>query len=305
MVKLNRGRELYLDHNKIKGDKNMIIVDCKKVNITKFPNNEVLIKGDQFWKKSGQTSYIRFKFENNEDLINLMFIKKHLDEMGVKSILTILYMPYSRMDRTEGQTVFTLKYICKFINDLNFDKVEVHEPHSDVTLALLDRATAVNMTQILTTEAIRMLDFNEENDDYLFYPDSGAEKRYGKQIKWDKILTGSKERDFKTGWIKKLDVVGEVPKNPFRAIIVDDLCSKGGTFMMSAKKLRDLGATEVYLVVTHCENSIYDGDILKTDLIDKVFTTTSILDNIDNDKIKMIINSAWSSDYEEVYEFSK
>lgn len=283
----------------------MVIVDNKKVKFAKFPNNEVLIQSEQFWKKRGETSYIRLKFETNEDLINLMFVKKHLDEKGVKSELSILYMPYSRMDRTEGQTVFTLKYICKFINDLNFEKVEVYEPHSDVTLALLDRARGVNMTKILTVEAMKMLDFNQNNNDYLFYPDSGAEKRYSKQIKYKNILTGIKERDFSTGFIKKLDIVGEIPKEPFRVIIVDDLCSKGGTFMMSAKKLKELGATEVYLVVTHCEESIYEGDILKTNLIDRVYTTTSILNNTDNDKIVVVSNLAWHTDNEEVYEFSK
>lgn len=283
----------------------MVIIDNKKVDITNFPNNEVLIKSEQFWKKSGETSYIRLKFEGNEDLVTLMFVKKHLDEKGVKANLSILYMPYSRMDRTEGQTVFTLKYICKFINDLNFEKVEVYEPHSDVTMALLDRAEQIDMTKILTDCAMQFLDFKEENNDYLFYPDSGAEKRYSKQIKYAKVLTGSKERDFSTGRINKLDVVGEMPKESFRAIIVDDLCSYGGTFIMSAKKLKELGATEVYLVVTHCENSIHKGDILTTDLIDHVYTTTSILEDFSNEKITIVSNLAWYTEGEEMYEFSK
>lgn len=283
----------------------MIIVDNKKVKFTKFPNNEVLIKADQFWKKRDQTSYIRLKFETNEDLINLMFLKKHFDDKGVKCELTILYMPYSRMDRTEGQTVFTLKYICDFINDLNFKKVQVHEPHSDVTLALLDRAEGIDMTKILVGEVMKILDFDKNNEDYLFYPDAGAEKRYSKQIEYKNILTGIKERDFSTGFIKKLDVVGEMPKKPFRVIIVDDLCSKGGTFMMSAKKLKELGAKEIYLVVTHCEESIYKGDILKTNLIDRVYTTTSILNDTEDERIKIISNLAWNTDNEETYEFSK
>ncbi len=38
-----------------------------------------------------------------------------------------------------------------------------------------------------------------------------------------------------------------------------------------------MGADEIYLVVTHCEDTIFDGDILKSDLITKVFTTNSIL----------------------------
>lgn len=284
----------------------MIIIDNIKVEITTFPNGESLIKSEKFWKKSGETSYIRLKFETNEDLMNLMFIKKHLDEKGVKTKLSILYMPYSRMDRTEGHTVFTLKYICNFINCLNFNEVEVYEPHSDVTLALLDRAKGINMTAIITKEAMKFLDFNEENEDYLFYPDAGAEKRYSKQISYKNVLIGMKERDFKTGNINKLEVVGNVPNKPFRVLIVDDLCSKGGTFIMSAKRLKELGASEVSLAVTHCENSIYNGDVLTTDLIQRVFTTTSILNNdLEHKKITIISNLGWYLKGEEEYEFSK
>ena len=51
------------------------------------------------------------------------------------------------------------------------------------------------------------IDLSEE-DLYIVYPDAGAAKRYGKQIEYEKILTASKERDFKTGYIKKLDIIG-------------------------------------------------------------------------------------------------
>ena len=47
--------------------------------------------------------------------------------------------------------------------------------------------------------------------------------------------------------------------------------------MLTAKKLKEMGAKDIYLVVTHCEDTIFEGDILKTDLIKNVFTTDSIL----------------------------
>ena len=36
-----------------------------------------------------------------------------------------------------------------------------------------------------------------------------------------------------------------------RVLIVDDLCSRGGTFYHSAKKLKELGAKEIYLYISH------------------------------------------------------
>jgi ribose-phosphate pyrophosphokinase len=48
--------------------------------------------------------------------------------------------------------------------------------------------------------------------------------------------------------------------------------------MAAATELRKIGATEIYLVVAHAEKSILEGQIFKTDLIQKVFATDSIVD---------------------------
>ena len=49
-----------------------------------------------------------------------------------------------------------------------------------------------------------------------------------------------------------------------RVLIVDDLCSAGGTFYYTAQKLREAGAIKVDLVVTHMENNVLNGKILQT-----------------------------------------
>ena len=263
----------------------MIRINGKEVEVVKFPNGESLIKNTGVLKDIKQLEKaveMTVKFKSDEDLLHMMFIKKHLDEMNLDTILKIPYMPYSRMDRTEGENIFTLKYICSLINGLNFKKVIVYEPHSDVSVALIDRCEVVNSTLELLKAATKKLNLNAE--DYVFFPDQGAEKRYSKKIKGFKILTGIKERDFSTGDIKKLDIIGEKPGKDFRVVILDDLCSRGGTFILSANKLKELGAKEIYLVVTHCEDTIFDGSILDTDLIDKVYTTNSILSK-QHDKI--------------------
>ena len=61
-----------------------------------------------------------------------------------------------------------------------------------------------------------------------------------------------------------------------KILIVDDISSRGGTFYHSAKKLKELGAKEIYLYVSHCENTILEGEVLSSGLIDRVFTTNSI-----------------------------
>jgi ribose-phosphate pyrophosphokinase len=262
----------------------MIYLNNIKVDITRFPNGESLISSENLIS-SNEINTIKLKFENNEDITHLVFLKGHLDDLNVKCKLVIGYMPYSRMDRTEGMTVFTLKHLCRLINHLKFEDVSIYEPHSDVCVALLDRVKVINMSQSLAKIALEKI--NKDNEAiYLVYPDAGAAKRYGKQIKYDTVLTANKERDFKNGRIMKLEVNGTIESNSFKAVIVDDLCSKGGTFILTAEKLKEMGANEIYLVVTHCEDTIFEGDILNSNLITKVFTTNSILSKV-HEKIEV------------------
>jgi ribose-phosphate pyrophosphokinase len=88
---------------------------------------------------------------------------------------------------------------------------------------------------------------------------------------------GIKKRDWTTGKIEGLDVAGSVDKiKDSNILIIDDICSRGGTFYHSAKKLKELGAKKIYLYITHCENTILEGELLTSGLIERVYTTNSI-----------------------------
>lgn len=256
----------------------MIKVNGYKVEVTTFPNNESLIKSNfKNWKQAIVS--VEFKFESDADLVHLMMIKHELDSVNTEAILRMPYVPYSRMDRTGGENVFTLKAVANMINSMNFKEVHILEPHSDVCVALLDRVIPYEYTITeLLPYALKKTNLNIEENDFIVFPDGGAEKRYAKKVKGANVLTAIKHRDFTTGDITSLEVVGEA-KEGFNAIIVDDLCSKGGTFMLTANKLKEMGANKIYLAITHCENNILNGDVLKKDSpIEKVFTTNSIFD---------------------------
>ncbi|WP_459198552.1 ribose-phosphate pyrophosphokinase [Bacillus subtilis] len=247
----------------------MILLNGKVVNFKTFPNGELLLKKEEVI--SNTKYHISFKYENDGDLIKLLILKKFLKQ---EADLTIYYMPYSRMDRSEDGSPFTLKYIAEFINGLGFNSVEIIEPHSDVTPALINNSHSKFINFNLIHRVIEETGFDSEHD-YLFFPDAGAAKRYSK-MKFPHLV-GHKQRNFHTGEIKSLKLVGDIPKKTFKAIIVDDLSSFGGTFIKSAEKLREAGASKVYLLIAHAENSIFEGELFKSKLIDKVFTTDSLL----------------------------
>lgn len=262
----------------------MIKLNGAILDFKTFPNGETRVDGGQILHalRDSGWNHIGFKYENDSDLIKLMFLKRFLDNTearNTKIILDIAYMPYSRMDRVEGESVFTLKYVSEFINSLKFDEVDIFEPHSDVTCALVDKSIAHYPTIELLRQVVHKVGFNKDVD-YLFFPDAGAQKRYSK-VEGYKQIVGYKDRDFATGRIKSLDVVGlKGDLSESKVVIIDDLCSYGGTFDLSATKLKELGAQEIYLIVAHCEKVVRQGKLLHPDHpITKIFTTNSIIDD--------------------------
>ena len=265
----------------------MIALNGQEVKMKTFPNGESHVDGEQLTQlyKVSEVNIIDFKYHNDGDLIKLLFVKRFLDRfVETPMVLRIAYMPYSRMDRVEGDSVFTLKYVSEFINDMCFNQVVIAEPHSDVTPALIEHAMPVYPTQLNLHHVLQHVGFDTQFD-YLFFPDAGAQKRYSSLRGFNQIV-GFKKRNFQTGEIESLQVVGEMEPG-HKVLILDDLCSYGGTFMRSAKELRKLGARDVQMFVAHCEDSIHEGDILKTDDISRVYTTDSILTK-PHDKITLV-----------------
>jgi ribose-phosphate pyrophosphokinase len=140
---------------------------------------------------------------------------------------------------------------------------------------LLNKAQAKHINFDLLQNVMKEIGFDKDID-YVVFPDATANKRYG-NVKIPNQLTGIKHRNFETGKIESLELAGKIKGKGFKALLIDDLSSYGGTFLMTAEKLKELGASEIYLLVGHCEDSIFEGNVFKTDLINKVFTTNSIL----------------------------
>ncbi len=264
----------------------MLKLNDQTIAIGSFPDGTLLIK-ENVPKDFGseRSARISWCFENNEELVALIYIVKHLKAHGVGTIhLDMPYIPNARQDRVKSdEDVFTLKYFSEVINWLGFASVTVLDPHSTVSEALFDHIVVQtpkdNIARVIAT-------IGEENL-MMFYPDEGAMKRYS-ALANKPFAFGIKKREWATGQIKGLDVSGATELIPgSRVLIVDDICSKGGTFYHSAKKLKELGASEIYLYISHCENSILQGEVLTSGLIERVFTTDSILTER-HDKITLI-----------------
>ncbi|MBQ6695649.1 MAG: ribose-phosphate pyrophosphokinase [Lachnospiraceae bacterium] len=249
----------------------MIKLNDKPINLNHFPDGTLLMKEPV---PEAEKVVITWLFENNEELVALYFLVKHLQAKGITNIeLKLPYIPNARQDRVKApEDVFTLKYFAQMINELNFSKVTVLDPHSYVSEALIHHIDIQTPKKYVE----KVLNQIGGENVMLFFPDEGAMKRYSSMFELPYAF-GMKKRDWTTGQIQGLDVAGQTEYiKGSTVLIVDDICSKGGTFYYSAKGLKELGAEKVYLYISHCENSIFEGELLETDWIEKIFTTNSI-----------------------------
>ena len=255
----------------------MIKINGKPVEIGSFPDGTILMRQEP---DISYRANIEWHFENDREFLALIYLVKHLRRSGYGIInLRMPYIPNSRMDRVKyPEDVFTLKYFSELLNDLKLDSIEVLDPHSSVSEALIDNLDIESPREYIFQAIVRIkYGFADGNDKLImFYPDEGSMKRYFRMFNTPYAF-GIKKRNWETGKIEGLDVAGAVDQIPGKDIlIVDDICSRGGTFLHSAKKLKELGAKDIYLYVSHCENTILEGELLEGDLIKKVYTTDSI-----------------------------
>lgn len=239
-----------------------------------FPDHSLLIKLDPdkitIFK---DTITIKWLYEGDSELFTLICVKRHIDYHchGVDVVLDMPYIPHARMDRVKArEDVFTLKYFAEIINSLNFKRVFVRDAHSNVSLALINNVYDWGVSGYIEMAV------EKSGAEVLFFPDEGAMKRYSEQSPMPYAF-GMKKRDWQTGKILGLDVINAENIVGKDVLIVDDICSRGGTFYHSAKALKAAGAKSVSLYVTHLEETVTLGEMAASDgLVDHIYTTESI-----------------------------
>lgn len=235
----------------------MIKVNGNIIEQNHFPDNTLFLKLDSLY--SIDPLDIDWHYENDAELFTLICIVKHYNRPKVKT-LTLTYLPHARMDRVKNpEDVFTLKYFCEVINSLKFDAVFVLDAHSNVSLALLDNVEQIDVKDYICRAAAKVY-ADCKNIPVCYFPDEGAMKRYS-EFAEGAYAFGVKKRDWDSGQILGIQIQNEEVIKGKDVLIIDDICSKGGTFYHSAKALKEAGAANIYLYVSHLEETVFLGDL--------------------------------------------
>lgn len=247
-----------------------------------FSGGEPHIKIEPFTHNG--TIVVTQRLNSFDDIGLFLLTVDALRRMGKQSIEAIIpYFPGARQDRVmiPGESL-TVKIYANLINSLNLDKVTIFDPHSEVTPALLDNC------EVASNHSFINKTLNElPKDCLLVSPDAGAEKKIHKLASYlqeYEVLECSKRRDVKTGALSGFKVpVSNLQRRP--ALIVDDICDGGGTFIGLAEELKKANAGNLYLAVSH---GIFSKglDVLQKHF-EKIYTTDSFR-NMEEDKLTQI-----------------
>lgn len=232
---------------------------------------------------------ITWCYDNDAEIFTLNCLVDAIRDVKGNNVdieLRMPYIPHARQDRKVSGRFFTLKTFAKMINQMNFSKVVVLDPHSDVSTALIDRCYEM-------LKPIELLKVKEGT--VLMYPDAGAAKKYKAD---NTCIIGNKHRNSE-GRIDSYELLNFV-EGTKSVCIVDDICSFGNTFVAAAKALRERGVETIGLIVSHCEDNILKGEVFN--YIDFVYTSDSICHIENHEKIEFIDSYDFRNVKEEVKE---
>lgn len=247
----------------------------------KFPAGEIKVSIDPVFLE-GKYEVIAKLYDSNDIMELLLFndILKRLKIAAPK--LIIPYLPYGRQDRvTDPYGAFSLKVMAELLNNLYFEEIVTFDCHSPVTNALINNLHEVTQDEIIKRYAPVEFVNNIINQSIIIAPDAGAAKKaYTIASHYKRpFAVAEKIRDIKTGEIlhTKIDAGGKC------ALIMDDICDGGRTFIELTKALRTNGFEKVYLYVTHGIFSkglgVFDG------LIDHIYMTNTFIEQRDDELI--------------------
>jgi ribose-phosphate pyrophosphokinase len=238
----------------------------------RYPDGQISAK---LVSANDPSEIVSTRINSYEDLFYLRSIAEILQYKNIETSAFIPCLFGQRSDRRFIETQsFDLKVIAEVINSCHFTTVSVLDPHSDVCLALINNSFKLTSFNFVTNAVENI----KSDNLVLVSPDAGAYKKvftYGSKLDLP-VVAANKYRSL-SGEINMV-FVGDVKDKD--CLIVDDLCDGGYTFTVLSQKLKEQGARDVYLYVTHGYFS-KGFDQLKEN-ITRIFCTNSVKD-ISND----------------------
>lgn len=256
----------------------------RNIEVIHFPMGESHLRMGKLDPEDGDADVL-IRIRNSEDVFQLQLAVDILKRNGMKlGKLFLPYLPYARQDRVAvpGEP-HSLQVFSSIIDNLGFQEVVTVDIHSNVAEACFQKTRFTNYKPF--KEVKKWLELIADPKQVtLIAPDEGAIKRTSEYMNlgFSELIPCFKKRDPITGKLTGFEVFGKIKTK--EALVIDDICDGGGTFLGLAPKLKEAGAERLFLWCTHggftkgvddllneyneigCTNSykILDDSVLKT-----------------------------------------
>lgn len=234
----------------------MLLLNNEPIDYFLFSGGEFQLKLPH--KIEEERAILKWKPVDASEITFLALAVSALKNMGVWDIdLDILYLPYARQDRvcSPGEA-HSLEVICSFLDKLGLTTIRIWDVHNESkTQELFHETTVCFVTATNIFDRYHVLDDFDTSNLILCAPDDGAYPRVAdlcNYFDYSLPVVIGKYRDPESGkitlmqWNKHNRCI-----EGWNILIIDDICDGGATFNQAAQILKEQGAVNLYLYVTH------------------------------------------------------
>ena len=255
-------------------------------NIRKFADGEIYVEINENIRGNSIFIIQSISYPANDNLMELLLCIDALKRSSAKNITAVIpYFGYARQDRkVVPRTSISAKLVSNLITKAGANRVVTVDLHAGQIQGFFDiPVDNLFATPIFARHAKKKI---KSKKVVCVAPDVGGTERaraLGKLLGVGLAIVD--KRRPKPGMSKVMNVIGDVKDQT--CIIVDDIIDSGGTIVNAAKALKERGAKEVYVYITH---GVLTGEAVKK-IKNSVIKNLVITDTIDNgEKTKNVKN---------------
>ena len=255
-------------------------------SIKKFSDGEIYIEINENIRGNSIFLIQSVSSPANDNLMELLLCIDALKRSSAKNITAVIpYFGYARQDRKVApRTSISAKLVSNLITKAGADRVVTVDLHAGQIQGFFD----IPVDNLFATPIFsRHIKRNIKGKNLICVaPDvGGVERTRALARKLDLGIAIIDKRRPTPGKSQVMNVVGNVKNKT--CIIVDDIIDSGGTIVNAAKALKERGAKDVYVYITH---GVLTGDAVKK-IKGSVIKNLVITDTIDNhEKTKNVKN---------------
>jgi len=248
-------------------------------NIKRFADDEIYVEINENIR--GNSIFVIQSTSNpaNDNLMELLICIDALKRSSAKNITAVIpYFGYARQDRkVVPRTAISAKLVSDLITNAGANRILSVDLHAGQIQGFFN----IPVDNLFATPIFaRHIKKNIKlNNLICVAPDvGGVERTRALSRRLNTGIAIIDKRRPAPGKSEVMNIVGDVKNKS--CVIIDDIIDSGGTIVNATKALKDKGAKEVYVYITHAVLSGSAVDKIEKSQIKKLITT----DTIDNSK---------------------